>query len=137
MTSDANEAREQAIADYIARHPISRPYVLAAAGRIDLRLYPPPQPLPSAAELSRQLLADAEFRSLCLGDWLSTTDGQIIAAAVARVLPPTYEPVFSLVVDGLRFAALEQQREGRRKAGLIAVASIVGGVLLAIALSES
>jgi hypothetical protein len=38
MTSDANEAREQAIADYIARHPISRPNVLAAAGRIDLRL---------------------------------------------------------------------------------------------------
>jgi hypothetical protein len=136
MSSETNESRELAIAGYIARHPALRPYVLAAAERIDLRLYPSAQPLPSAAELSRQLLADAEFRSLRLGGWLTTTDGQIIAAAVARVLPPTYEPVFNLVVDALMFAAREQQREGRQKAGLIALASIVGGMLLAIAVSD-
>src|SRR6266852_4580374 len=47
-------------------------------------------PLPE--ELAHELLGLAEFRTLQLGTWLDTTDGQIIAKAVEAVVPAYLSP---------------------------------------------
>ena len=51
------------------------------------------QQLPTVEQFAKDLLADAEFRSLQLGTWLGTTDGEVIrqygdpAHLQARVRP--------------------------------------------------
>jgi len=91
--------------------------------------YGPPQ-RPTAEEIGGWLLEDAEFRALELGTWLGTTDGEIIASAVERFLPPLYREDVELLIAALRFAATLQQTEGREAAGKWALGSIVVAVLV-------
>lgn len=88
------------------------------------------QPLPSVEQFGKDLVADAEFRSLQLGTWLGTTDGEIIETAVGMVIPPIYKPEYDLAVDGLKLAARLQQQAGQEVAGKVAL-SIVGAGLFA------
>jgi hypothetical protein len=81
-------------------------------------------------QYSEVLLADAEFRSIQLGSFLGTPDGEIIGGAVGMLIPPIYKPEFDLLVDGLTYAAQLQAREGRQAAGKIALVVVSGGLLL-------
>lgn len=88
------------------------------------------QPLPTVDQFAQGLVADAEFRSLQLGTWLGTTDGEVIETAVGMVIPPIYKPEYELAVDGLKLAARLQQQAGQEMAGKVAL-SVVGASLLA------
>jgi len=88
--------------------------------------------LPTLEQFRRELLEDAEFRALNLGNWLGTTDGQIIAEAVSTVIPPAYGPAYQLALKGLMLAARDQSNEGRKTAGAIAVGAIVVGGAVAL-----
>jgi hypothetical protein len=96
-----------------------------------------PQPVPSlptAEDLAHQLLHNTEFRSLQLGSWLGTTDGQVISRAVAVGLASPYRQEFQLVVDALVLAANLQQQHGQKVAGGWA-AGVASTVLLRLLLS--
>jgi hypothetical protein len=88
------------------------------------------QPLPNIEQFAKDLVADAEFRTLQLGTWLGTTDGEVIETAVGMVIPPIYKPEYDLAVDGLKLAARLQEQEGQQVAGKVAL-SIVGVSLIA------
>ncbi|HVC99851.1 MAG TPA: hypothetical protein VNG93_01725 [Candidatus Dormibacteraeota bacterium] len=88
------------------------------------------QPLPSVDQLAKALVADAEFRSLQLGTWLGTTDGEVIETAVGTVIPPIYRHEYDVAVDGLKLAARLQQQAGQEVAGKVAL-SVVGASLFA------
>jgi hypothetical protein len=88
------------------------------------------QPLPNVEQFAKDLVADAEFRSLQLGTWLGTTDGEVIETAVGMVIPPIYEPEYDLAVDGLKLAARLLQQQGQQVASKVAL-SIVGASLIA------
>lgn len=88
------------------------------------------QPLLSVNQLAKALVADAEFRSLQLGSWLGTTDGEVIETAVGMVVPPIYRPEYDLAVDSLKLAARLQQQAGQEAAGKVAL-SVVGAGLFA------
>jgi hypothetical protein len=125
----SDRAREEQIAAYLRARP---PFPLVAAPPpLYMRLpgYGPPV-RPSAEEIGRWLLQDAEFRALELGTWLGATDGEILAGAVERFLPPLYREDVALLVDALRFAAELQQTEGRETAGKWALGSIVVACLV-------
>lgn len=109
---------QESIADYLANQQSVRPHVRAAQS-LHGRLTPPP--LPPAEELTAEFFDDAEFRALQLGTVLNTTEGQIIAEAVARVLPPGYQPAFDIVVEALQAAAAKQTGRSRLSAAGLAV----------------
>ncbi len=88
------------------------------------------QPLPTIGLFADNLVVDAEFRSLQLGTWLRTTDGEVIERAVGMVIPPFYGPEYDLAVNGLKLAARLQQQEGQQMAGKVAL-SFVGASLIA------
>jgi hypothetical protein len=113
---------QERVAVYLVSHAAIGPHTRATQ---DPYAWPPPPPLPTAQTLAEELLADAEFRALELGTWLSTTDGEIIAGAVSRVLPPGYEPVFSVTVDALQIAAAKQTSQGRRSAAAFAAVGLL------------
>jgi hypothetical protein len=94
---------------------------------------------PTTEQLANDLLSVAEFRSLQLGTWLSTTDGQILTKAVEMVAPPFYRQDVELLVDALKLAASMQQRESQQVAGKIALGAVVVGVVIAgvVAMSSS
>ena len=93
-----------------------------------------PTPSPKHETLAKELVADAEFRSLLLGTWLGTTDGELISEAVGMVIPPWSKPQYDFVVGGLRLAAQMQQQEGQQKAGQIALGFVgVGPIALRVA----
>lgn len=82
-----------------------------------------------AEQLGEALVDDVGFRALELGTWLNSPDGELIAAAVQRVLPPAYRLEYDLVVEALKFAASRQQQEGWRKAVGVGVFAGVGLLL--------
>jgi hypothetical protein len=87
----------------------------------------------TAAEIAGWLLRDAEFRALKLGTWLSTPDGELVAAAVEAIAPPPYRQDAELLIAALKLAAQQQQAEARQK---ILAGVAVGGVL-ALAIGSS
>ncbi len=89
--------------------------------------------VPTVEQFAKDLLADTEFRSLQLGTWLGTTDGEVIETAVGWVIPPFYRPEYDLAVDGLKLAARLQQQEGQQVAGRVALFT-VGASLIAAGL---
>lgn len=120
----SNRAREEQVAAYLRANP---PFPLVAAPPplyAGLPGYGPTQ-RPTAEEIGRWFLRDAEFRALELGTWLGTTEGEIIAGAVEGFLPPLYKQDAELLVSALKFAATLQQTEGREVAGAWALGSIV------------
>jgi hypothetical protein len=88
---------------------------------------------PAAEELAERLMKQAEFRALGLGAFLSTPDGEMIAAAVGEVITPPFQPYYTLVVTALQLAAHRQQQHGReRAAGLTGAGMLLTLLLLAI-----
>lgn len=85
---------------------------------------------PTPEELGRELFDLAESQALQLGTWLATTDGEIVTRSVEAVIPPYLRPDIELLVEGLKWAARLQQQKGRQFAGSVAVAVLVGSVLL-------
>lgn len=88
------------------------------------------QQLPTVEQFAKDLAADAEFRSLQIGTWLGTTDGEVIETAVGMVIPPFYRPEYDMAVDGLKLAARLQQQQGQQVAERVALFT-VGASLLA------
>lgn len=78
-------------------------------------------------QLARNLLSDAEFRSLELGAWLTTPDGQLIAEGVGIVLPPQIRPEYHLWVKAMQMAATMQQQEGKRRAAQYTLSLCLAG----------
>ena len=97
------------------------------------------QQLPSVEQFAGTLVADVEFRSLQLGTWLRSTDGEVIETAVGMVIPPIYKPEYDLAVNGLKLAARLQQQEGQRVAGRVALVTAGASLLAAgiVALGRS
>jgi hypothetical protein len=85
------------------------------------------QARPTVDELAQELLGIAEFRTLQLGTWLGTTDGQVVAEAVEMATPPFYREDVELLVAALQRVAPLQQQEGQQAAGRNALA-IIGTV---------
>lgn len=125
-------AQQNRIVAYIGAHWRLQPYADAAAGG----MYAWPQRgiplLPPAEKLAAEFFADAEFQALALGTWLGTIDGRLISEAVAQIIPPGYEPAFTVTVEALRLAAAQQSAERQRKAGAVALAVVVGSTVLAL-----
>lgn len=87
----------------------------------------------SADQVAAELLADAEFRALKLGTWLSTPDGEFLAAAATALTPPIYKPDVEVLIKALQLAAKQQQSEARKT---LAAGTAVAAVLaLAVATS--
>jgi hypothetical protein len=87
--------------------------------------------LPTAEQFAVALLQDAEFRSLQLGTWLGTTNGEIIEEAVGMVIAPVYIPEYKLAVDGLKLAAQIQRQEGTQAAGKFLLIVLGAGLITA------
>jgi hypothetical protein len=89
-----------------------------------------PYELPTVEKIAKDLLADAEFQSLKLGNWLNSPSGEVIAQIVAEVIPSTLQPEFGLIVDGLKLAADLQQKKGRGQIGLGSMVLLGVGILI-------
>ena len=87
--------------------------------------------LPTVEQFAAALLQDAEFRSLQLGSWLGTTNGEIIEEAVGMVITPVYVPEYELAVDGLKLAVQIQQQEGKQAAGKYLLIILGAGLIAA------
>jgi len=87
----------------------------------------------SAEQVAAELLADAEFRALRLGNWLSTPEGEFVAGAVTSLMPALYAADADVLIKALQLAAQQQQSEARKT---ILAGVAVGGVL-ALAISAS
>lgn len=70
----------------------------------------------TAEEVASELIADADFQLLRLGNWLETADGQLLTAAVEALMPPLYQRDAELLVEALTLAAKSQQKDGRARA---------------------
>ncbi|MHB8394334.1 MAG: hypothetical protein ACYDC5_07510 [Candidatus Dormibacteria bacterium] len=88
------------------------------------------QPLPTREQLAQSLLADAEFQSLKLGNWLNSPSGEAIAQIVAEVVPSTLQPEFGLIVDGLKLAADLQKTNGRAQIGVGSLVLLFAGLVV-------
>jgi hypothetical protein len=123
--------KQQQIVDYLSEHPVLGPYVRSAF-EFDPLVWPywVPRVLPSVEELAEAMLQDEGFRALHLGNWLGTTDGQIISEAVGLAIPLQYGAAYDVAVEGLQLAASMQQKEGRKTAGAFALLVIVGALLI-------
>jgi hypothetical protein len=79
----------------------------------------------TASEVAQWLLADAGFKALKLGNWLSTPDGELVMAAIEMLAPAPYAQDIELLAEALQIAARQQQADARAK---IAAAIALGGV---------
>jgi hypothetical protein len=97
------------------------------------------QQLPTVEQFAKDLVADAECRSLQLGTWLGTTDGEVIETAVGMVIPPFYRPEYDLAVDGLKLAARLGQQQGQQVAERVALLTVGASLFAAgvVALGRS
>jgi hypothetical protein len=85
----------------------------------------------TSQEIAAHLFANAEFRSLQLGTWLNTPNGQLITAAVEALTPPPYREDIQLLVEAVSLAAKMQQDAGRERAIAAGLVLAFGGALLA------
>jgi hypothetical protein len=83
--------------------------------------------------LAESFLADAEFRALRLGTWLTTPDGRVVAATVEHALPYPYRQYSQLFVLAITRAAESQAAHERDKARNLVLAA--GGVLVLVAVA--
>jgi hypothetical protein len=84
----------------------------------------------SVEDLAGQLLEDAGFRALNLGSWFITPDGQLIAAGVQLLTPPSYDIDVRLLVDALKVAAAKHRTAQLDKVVGVGVVAAIGAVLL-------
>jgi hypothetical protein len=83
----------------------------------------------SAEELAGQILEAVGFRTLKLGSWLNTPDGELIAAAVELLAPAPYPVDAKLLVDALKIAADRQRSAEMDKVIGLGVVAAIGAVL--------
>jgi hypothetical protein len=117
------------LASYIEGWPrvyYSTAYSLASRCRPPLMAH-----IHTAQEIAAHLFADAQFRSLQLGTWLDTPNGELIAAAVEAVTPPPYREDIQLLVEAVTLAAKMQQDAGRERAVAAGLVLAFGSALLA------
>jgi hypothetical protein len=116
---------QQALTEYLMRYTANWPryepwgwnrYAVVPASR-------------SAQQVTAELLADAEFRAIKLGTWLSTPEGEFISAAVTSLMPSLYQADAEVLIEGLQLAARQQQIEAWKT---IAAGVAIGGALFAI-----
>jgi hypothetical protein len=88
----------------------------------------------TADDVAEWLLADAEFRALKLGNWLSTPDGELVMTAIGMLAPAPYAQDAQLLAEALQLAARRQQDDARKK---IFAAIAIGGAVVAIGASGS
>jgi len=82
----------------------------------------PPAPLATqqtVRNVADWLLADAEFKALKLGNWLTTPDGKFFTEAVSMIAPVPYAQDIDLLIEALELAAKVQQEEARGKIALV------------------
>jgi hypothetical protein len=79
----------------------------------------------NAEQVAAELLADAEFRALRLGNWLSTPEGEFVAAAVTSLMPQLYAADADVLIKALQLAARQQQADARKTiAAGVAIAAV-------------
>jgi hypothetical protein len=122
--NETQQARCNQIADFLQRRTDLVPQARTMSWRLTGSPITPEQ-------LAHNLLSDAEGRSLQLGTWLGSTDGEIISHAVAMVIPPMYQPEYNLLVRALTLAAKRQREEGQEQAGRLSLA-IAGAALFVL-----
>ena len=86
----------------------------------------------SPEKVAEALLADAAFRALKLGTWLSTPPGDVLTAAVAALWPPLHPADADLLVKALAMAARRQHEEAQQKL----VAGLLGGAAVALVIGS-
>jgi hypothetical protein len=117
-------ATPEQIAGYVREHPTFAPYAPQPA-------YPAgiwrggPQPPQTALELADELVEDVGFRTLELGGFLRTPDGELIASGVEMALPTADRRVVSLAVDALKLAADQQSELSPLQVGGLALGGVV------------
>jgi hypothetical protein len=117
------------LASYIEGWP---PVHYSTAYSLASRFHPPLMAdMHTAQEIAAHLFADAEFRSLQLGTWLSTPNGELITAAVEAITPPPYRQDIQLLVEAVTLAAKMQQDAGGERAVAAGLVLAFGGALLA------
>lgn len=100
-------------------------------------LFVTPSARPSIEDVARQIVQMGEFRSLQLGGFLATPNGQLIAQGVELELPLFYREDVEFLVAVLTRAA-ELQREDAQAAGRVALgATLVIVAVIALALRGS
>ena len=125
--NQAQVAKRDQIADFLRRRVTFIPNITGHPwGRTAWH-----QQLPTVEQFAQDLLADGEFRTLQLGTWLGTTQGEIIETAVGMVVPPFYRPEYELAVDGLKLAARLQQQDGQQVAGKVALSVVAASLITA------
>ena len=91
-------------------------------------------------EVARDILGLTEQYGLRLGNWLRTTDGAIVLAAVQAVVPLSYAADIDLLAKGLTLAARLQHQQGLEElAGPVAAGVLVfaGAVVVGKVLAKS
>jgi hypothetical protein len=124
---------EERIAEYLRRTLVPRLGVHSRGLSNPFRRVPFGQPaphLPTIEDLASELIADAEFRSLKLGTWFGTVDGQLITKAVDMALPPGLRAEFDLAVAALKLAAELQRPRKFEQAGPLALVSVAAIVFV-------
>ena len=116
--------KHEQIADFLNRYATDLPRCYGPP-RQSLRNYLGNRQRPLATNLAKEFLAITDFRTLQLGTWLGTTDGEIITGAVELVVPMFYAEDVALIVEALKLAAAKQLQEGRQKAVAGAAATLL------------
>lgn len=122
------QERAEQIGRYVRRNP---PFALLGPpppGYPQLPGYERPQ-RPTTEEIARWYLEQAEFRTLRLGNWLNTEEGEVIVWAIEQCLPLGYRQDVELLAEALKLAAALQQKEDRKAAGIL-----VAGVFVLVGL---
>lgn len=125
-------ATQADIADFISRR--------ITVGRVqpgmDYRYFGPWAPpyygpaLPSAQQIAKDVLADAEGKGLQLGGFLNTPTGEFLEQAVEFIVPRAFTSEFDLIVAGLKLAADIQQGQKWGKALLTVTGTLFVGAVL-------
>lgn len=121
-----------ALAEYLTRFTQSWP---KQPDPWDYTYLPQPPAIASqhdARAVAAWLLADAEFKAMKLGNWISTPDAQLVLAAIEMIAPAPYADDVQLLADAIQIAARQQQADARGK--IFAIAAI-GAAAVAIGTS--
>jgi hypothetical protein len=87
----------------------------------DMNYWNPPAPIATqhtVRNVAEWLFADAEFKALKLGNWLTTPDGEFVAEAVSMIAPTPYAQDIDLLIEAPQLAAKLQQEDARGKIAL-------------------
>ena len=102
----------------------------------DMNYWNPPAPIATqhtVRNVAEWLFADAEFKALKLGNWLTTPDGEFVAEAVSMIAPTPYAQDIDLLIEALQLAAKLQQEDARGKIALAVFGVGATGLILGLA----